>query len=746
MGKKIYSLFCLLCALFGGFLTASAQAFEAAPISSLAEITTGSNTYYALMAVDKKNAAGAWNSRNEAFLFVNSANASNHYLQFGTLVTKDDIVGKLESNPEYFFKLETSGDGYKFQNLKTAGYLYQMELSGKTFTQTMSSETEEPGVYTLEAYAEDYNGSKTFSIKDGANYLGQYSSGANVNNDYTEAGKFTFVIYKVAASATAVNASFYYYNADGTQLLNSDAFIGTVSESANTVGALSKALPAYVTAKFYADEAFTSEVAPETEVTASTTYYVKTAYNADFIYPADNATYFALKTGDNYLGTTFGLSPSFENRKAIALTLSGDWYNGYSLVAYDGRKLYYDGSQNIYWSETDYRWTIDNECKLKDASGEKYLAIYSTNCLLSTSFAAELATSAATAAILAGIDETQQYVGTYEKDQAGVTFDDIVKGKKTAGFTEGTYYFIENAANTATTLSASGAVLGSDATLAAPLSLSDNPGFAELWVYADGKLKNLNTGLYLAASADLQAEGASWTLAANDLGGDYAFNITAGGTPLALDAEGNVTTAAPADDFAGWKFHKASRITLPLIYGDNGTYAAISSPVALSTADTNTKIYAGSELKGNVLYLEESTLQPGAGYIVLNSAYAAAVSFDIVPAAGEASSLLSGTNVALEVAAGSAADYRAFTFTGLTPIFAAPETTIAANTAYLKAGGAELPETINISTNQQTGIKFTFAAPDASASAPVYDLSGRRTGGNLGRGIYIQNNRKFFVK
>lgn len=746
MGKKIYSFFCLFCALFGGCLTASAQAFEAAPISSLAEITSGSNTYYALMAVDKKNAAGAWNSRNETFLFVNSANAFKHYVQFGTAMTKDDIVGKLESNPEYFFKLETSGDGYKFQNLKTAGYFYQTEVSGKTFTQTMSSATEEPGVYTLEAYAEDYNGAKTFSIKDGANYLGQYASGANVNNSYTEAGQFTFVIYKVSAAATAVNASFYYYNADGTQLLNSDAFIGTVSESANTVGALSKALPAYVAAKFYSDEAFISEVAPETEVTASATYYVKTAYNENFIYPADNATYFALKTGDNYLGTTFGLSPSFENRKAIALTLSGDWYNGYSLVAYDGRKLYYDGSQNIYWSETDYRWAIDNECKFKDASGEKYLAIYSTNCLLSTSFAAELATSAATAAMLAGIDETQQYVGSYAKDQAGVTFDDIVKGKKTSGFVEGTYYFIENAANTATTLSAVGAVLGSDATLAAPLSLSENPGFAELWVYTDGKLKNLNTGLYLAASADLQAEGASWTLAANDLGGDYAYNITAGGTPLALDAEGNVTTAAPADDFAGWKFHKATRITLPLIFGDQGTYAAISSPVALSTADVNTKIYAGATLQDGVLYLEESTLQPGAGYIIINKVYAAEVSFDIVPAAGEASSLLSGTNVTLEVAAGSAADYRAFTFTSLTPIFAAPETAIAANTAYLKANGTALPETINISTSQQTGIKFTFAAPDASASAPVYDLSGRRTGGSLGRGIYIQNTRKFFVK
>ena len=201
-----------------------------------------------------------------------------------------------------------------------------------------------------------------------------------------------------------------------------------------------------------------------------------------------------------------------------------------------------------------------------------------------------------------------------------------------------------------------------------------------------------------------------------------------------------------ADDFAGWKFHKASRITLPLIFGDQGTYAAISSPVALSTDDVNTKIYAGATLQDGVLYLEESTLQPGAGYIIINKVYAAEVSFDIVPAAGEASSLLSGTNVTLEVAAGSAADYRAFTFTGLTPIFAAPETTIAANTAYLKAYGTALPETINISTSQQTGIKFTFAAPDASVSAPVYDLSGRRTGGSLGRGIYIQNNRKFFVK
>ena len=110
-----YKFFCLLGFLLigGGNLTASAQALEATPISSLAEITSGENTYYALMAVDKKNKAGAWNSRNETFLFVNSATAS-HYVQFGKAMTKDDVVGRLESNPEYFFKLEASGDGYKF--------------------------------------------------------------------------------------------------------------------------------------------------------------------------------------------------------------------------------------------------------------------------------------------------------------------------------------------------------------------------------------------------------------------------------------------------------------------------------------------------------------------------------------------------------------------------------------------------------------------------------------------------------
>ena len=55
-------------------------------------------------------------------------------------------------------------------------------------------------------------------------------------------------------------------------------------------------------------------------------------------------------------------------------------------------------------------------------------------------------------------------------------------------------------------------------------------------------------------------------------------------------------------------------------------------------------------------------------------------------------------------------------------------------------------EEVRIVSIENNCIKFTLADSEASASAPVYDLSGRRTNGILGRGIYIQNNRKFFVK
>ena len=724
-------------------MTASAQAFEATPISSLAEITTGDNIYYALMAVDKKNAAGAWNSRNETFLFVNSANAFKHYVQFGTAMTKDDIVGKLESNPEYFFKLETSGDGYKFQNLKTAGYFYQTEVSGKTFTQTMSSATEEPGVYTLEAYAEDYNGAKTFSIKDGANYLGQYASGANVNNSYTEAGKFTFVIYKVAAAATAINASFYYYNADGTQLLNSDAFIGTVSESAYTVGALSKALPAYVSARFYADEAFTSEVAPETEVTASATYYVKTAYNENFTFPQTSNEYFALKMGNYYLGTSFGITePNNENKYGIANTIDGDWYNGYSIIALNGKKLYYDGT-NIKWSDTeDYKWKISNDMKFTIQDGTKYLAVYSTNCLPSSSYAAELASTDAATSILSTVTATApEYVGQLPYETSGLTFDQIVKG---IDFTNGTYYFIETATNASTVLSSSDAktTFGGAAT-SATIATKAGKGFNELWQYQGGKFVHANSGLKLTPYA-LYNTGNTWTKTAT--GTAQAYKLNNGTTDLTVDANDT------------WKFRLAKSVTINLTEKDGTSYATTCAPVALTLPeeDTATKLYIEKSHTENTLSVEAATaVAANTGIYIENTSGAASATLLFAESGTTPSAeapILYGTNVKLDISSDNHALYRTLGFNSADKIgFFKPASSIAqipANRAFLHFTTAPTSAFYIDFDGTETDIDTLLPAAETELdkNAPVYDLSGRRIQGTLRTGIYLQNGRKFMVK
>ena len=743
MGKKIYSFFCLFCALFGGCLTASAQAFEAAPISSLEEITSGENTYYALMAVDKKNAAGAWNSRNETFLFVNSANASKHYVQFGTAMTKDDVVGKLESNPEYFFKLEASGDGYKFQNLKTGGYFYQTEVSGKTFTQTMSSSTEEPGVYTFEAYAEDYNGSKTFSIKDGSKYLGQYSSGANVNNDYTEPGKFTFVIYKVAASATAINASFYYYNADGTQPLNSDAFIASASETAKTVGALSKALPAYISATFYADEAFTAEVAPETEVTASTTYYVKTYYNENFKFPHTSNEYFALKMGDNYLGTYFGVTaPNNENKYSIATTIDGDWYKGFSIIGYNGKKLYYDGTY-INWSETeDYKWKISNDMKFTIQDGTKYLAVYPTNCLASASYAAELASSDAATAILGTVTATEpEYVGQLPYETSGLTFDQIVKG---IDLTNGTYYFIEKATDASTVLSSSDATAtfgGSAAS--ATFETKANKGFNELWQYQDGYFIHANSGLKLTASA-LDASGTVWHKTATGTAQAYKLN--------------NGTADFTAAENDTWKFRLAKSVTISLTEKNGTSYATTCAPVALTLPedDTDTKLYIEKSHTENSLSVVPATaVAANTGIYIENTSGATSATL-LFAESGTAPSadapILYGTNVTLDISSDDHSFYRTLGFNSADKIgFFKPSNSIdsiPANRAFLHFTSAPTSAFYIDFDGTTTGIDTLLpaAAAELDQNAPVYDLSGRRMQGTLRTGIYLQNGHKFMVK
>lgn len=710
-----------------------------------------------------------------SFLLIGGGNLTAQTL---TKITSLEEINETDS-----YVLQYSGNSPYFQ---TSGYFYATSSEATQLSGSASYDLNKKGYY----FQFEINSDGTYQIKNELatnHYLVQFNFVAAPQNDwkilynsssnafcvawrnvYTSSGvektnykeplytgsSIAFVtlqesalstsayinIYKVE-TVSAVDVTINYLNETGSTI-TTKAF--TPNKGEKSLSDLLELIPSYINAKFYLVGETETEVADiNAKISEDATYKVVTSYNENFTFPQTSNEYFALKMGNYYLGTYFGITePNNENKYSIATTIDGDWYNGYYLIALNGKKLYYDGT-NIKWSDTeDYKWKISNDMKFTIQDGTKYLAVYSTNCLPSSSYAAELASADAATSILSTVTATEpEYVGQLPYETSGLTFDQIVKG---IDFTNGTYYFIENATNANTVLSSSDAkTTFGGAPTSATIATKASKGFNELWQYQDGKFVHSNSGLKLTPFA-LYNTGNTWAKTAT--GTAQAYKLNNGTTDLTVDSNDT------------WKFRLAKSVTINLTEKDGTSYATTCAPVALTLPeeDTATKLYIEKSHTENTLSVEPATaVAANTGIYIENTSGATSATLLFTESGAEPSAetpILHGTNVTLDISSDNHSLYRTLGFNSADKIgFFKPAdsiTQIPANRAFLHFTTAPTSAFYIDFDGTTTGIDTLLPAAETELDkyAPVYDLSGRRILGTLRTGIYLQNGRKFMVK
>lgn len=644
-----------------------------------------------------------------------------------------------KSNTGYYFRFQVNSDGtYQILNqLSTKKYLYKYSLlDSPTYYYKIQANSKEDGSFCLAYnYGTKYGVICVLSPTQFVQLSGKYES------DFPTLCYYN--IYKVEKTKQITAYISYYDTKLGflkTKTIVAEAGATSFKDNIYEV-------PSYIDATYYAkyeggvfsDEL--TEAALAEPISEEKTIYVKTDYNSIFPYPTNNSEYFALKTGSYYLGTTFGLTPTYNNRKEIAVRLDGNWIDGYSIISYNGEKLIYNGP-TVVWSTEDYKWAINSTNNaLMDKDQTKYLAIYSNNCLMSESATAEVASAEAAATILKGM--TAEYVGQYDESHTGsVTFDDLVKGNNALDFTNGTYYFVEKATDASSLLSANPETTYGAAADAGAIAMSTQ-NFSGLWKYEDGKFVHANSGLKLTGSG-LNETGSTWSKATT--GTDCVYTLNDGTTNLTLSGNSD------------WKFRIANSMTIALTVKDGKSYATTCAPVPVTLSESdaeNTTLYIEKSHTENKISLGKAeAVAANTGIYIENTNATTSVTllFAESGATSEATSpILAGTTMQLTLPA-DRTDYRTLGFNKSGEIgFFKPAASIAAipaNRAFLYLNGMSLTNAFYIDFDGTT-TSIDELLPDADAldsNAPIYDLSGRRMQGTLHKGIYIQNGRKFMVK
>ncbi len=190
--------------------------------------------------------------------------------------------------------------------------------------------------------------------------------------------------------------------------------------------------------------------------------------------------------------------------------------------------------------------------------------------------------------------------------------------------------------------------------------------------------------------------------------------------------------------------------TFPMNTVGDASYNSIALPFAAQLAEgETTKMYQG-KVNGSVLNVEEVTtgVPANAGVVLIGKKGATTAKFVAVM---DASSLdnndLVGTTV--QIANADLSDKLIFGVsdqTGNVGFFSANSTAVlSANRAYLNKTEATMKALSIHIGGETTGI--TLPVTDTTnASAPVYDLSGRRVTSTVKGHLYIQNGRKFIAE
>ena len=686
----------------------------------------------------------------------------------------------------YFFNFKKYDDGkYHIYNQLTKKYLLKTSLSfsadptndwyiicnssTQAFCIAYLNSTSDTQSYYRALFAYDKTSANTASVKVLAsqNYADVLSKEAYIN------------IYKVEKVET-VNVTINYCNEDGTPIVSKGL---TPNKEEKTLSDLLEKFPTYIDAKYYLIDSKTGTETKisdlSTPVSADATYKVVTSYNSNFLFPKSSEEYFALKSlhTDNttyyYLGTSTGITtPTYSNRKSIAVRIKGDWYNGYSIIAYNDTKLYLNGTKATFEADKDYKWKINDDNRFVDAAG-KLLQVKDSYFTTTTwgDYAAKLASTEAAEPIKNSAPEG--YVGSIDKSQAGsITFDDLIKDNFKLALEVGKYYFIETANDPTKAISSAEVayIYGSSKHASNAQKIKASHSFPELWKYdSDHQFKNANTGYYLDPSGNLTESFSGWEdefqpeVTNNDetvfqmkvsSSGDYKDKY------LEIFNNEDVQATNTTTSFAGWRFRLAESVNIKLTANekDGKSYATTCAPVAvtLPESDEATTLFVENSHTDKSISLTGTTaVAASTGIYVMNTEGATSATL-LLTKTGDASqasdAILKGTTIAQDISSADHSLLRTLGFNseGQIGFFkpAASIKSIPANRAYLKLPSSSATNAFYIDFDgTTTSIDELLPAADVlNTNAPIYDLSGRRMEGTLHKGIYIQNGRKFMVK
>lgn len=275
------------------------------------------------------------------------------------------------------------------------------------------------------------------------------------------------------------------------------------------------------------------------------------------------------------------------------------------------------------------------------------------------------------------------------------------------------------------------------------------------------KLMNANTGTYIYSVPN--AVGGSHdepTLIDFDNANKFTFTIKnetnrnwnvidVNNNKLNTEDDGRVNYWT-SDQNAGWYINKATDIEVALHELGDASYASLYLPFSISSVSNADAYVANQNAENNTLLMQTTDnggFAANQGIVLVSDTKASTATLTL----GENTntSLLRGTNTPITLTDDNRSNYMVFgpkdgstnTVGFWTP--ASALTSIAANRAFYQNENGQAV-TLQFNGSIIEGINNAISA--ANATAPIYDLTGRRVNNASKRGIYIQNGKKFIVK
>ena len=751
MKRNLWTLLCLL-AMLAGSAEISAQEYKdyvAKEVTETGQIKTDGTTEYLIQIIE--------GGKPNQFVFSNGVTGEGAWVRPAGNTQTDAamlLAGTVNNSHYYYFKFEAAGNStFRIQN--RGGYYWGKQADGQVKTSATALDI------TFEQVGD------AWAFKTGDNYV---NDDAKSNKMWANSStrSTTYKIFAIEQPATTTTANFYYYDAAGTAL--NQVAKASEADGTSTVSALA-ALPAYVTATYFTDAAFTQPVDADAVATAGD-YYVKTG----------NAEGFPLEIGvwsavGNSAATLFFYTDYYADAtKRYAVKAGGDWYNGFTFQRHDNKYLRHSGT-NVGWTDKAEEATVldflfaDGVYKMQVRGEELYLQL-SKNGVLFSQNATDLCNQreGVVHQILSEFPAAR-YVGAYTQGQEGeITFDDIFAGRGRIALDPQKYYFIELFDYDHYMLSTADLTYRElPNTTVLTGYISDNADFAGLWQFTDRGLMNTNAGYGFNSYGKLNSDIVPARVEILDVVGtenrpacrivlnadeNYLFF-----NPDATNASNRLGAGKNPTSQAYWYLREAEAFQVPLTVAGTKSYATLCAPVALTIADDDyTKAYTATltEVNGQkVVDLTEinGVIPAGTPLLLMNEYADTAAVFQLSYEGGEAASDNNWKGTYLPIHLGSDVtvcnQYRAFDVTaGGVPGFFTPtaEAVIPANSAYLANMQGEESKIAIRFPNGEISTIDSAVLQKPSTSGNAYDLSGRRVSRIQPGQIYIQGDRKMIAR